>query len=401
MERKIAYDILCAVLIDGQYASLAMKKMLSSIQPERRGFVTELVNGVLRNLYLLEYQFKDYLKSHTKRQYSILLSMAFYERYFLEKENYTANEYVKLLKDKKARAFINAILRKDTEFKLPDLSNDEGKAIYYSLPLWLFKLLKAQYSPVMLNFILEDLLKVPKLFYRINHRKANPSDLAHLNIEMINEDSFIASDNLLNKKEFTEGFYYVQDLNSAKIINELELKDDDVFLDLCAAPGSKMFNALDILNEENVFGNDINNTRLDLIRKKGQQLGYKNLNLYNIAAEKFPETVIKKATKILIDAPCSGLGVMKRKPDIRYRLKDSDLDKLVSLQESILRHVSAHMQKGAILVYSTCTLNTKENDRQIKRLLESDDSLKLIAEKLYLEDTNADRFYSAKLIKIR
>ncbi len=396
MERQIAYDILRAVLIDGKYASLSLKKALKEVAPIKRGFITEMVNGVLRHYYLLCHQFMSAAIGKTKEDTKILLAMAMYERYCLNKPAYTATTYVDMAK-KSDKAFVNAMIRKDHDLIVPDMDCDSGVATYYSLPLWLYKLFKAQYPEDILKKILEDISDMPRVFYRLNHKKATYEDLKDLPIEIINEDTFVASKALIDTAAFRNGLFYVQDLNSAKIVKELDLKRTDVFLDVCAAPGSKLFNALDVV--EVAYGNDISAKRVELIKEKAQVLGLDGYTLLVGDGREIATSIIAKADKILLDAPCSGLGVLKRKPDIRYHLKDTDIDDLVILQRALLEHITAHMKKGSTLVYSTCTINTKENERQIARLLKDDPSLVLCQDKTYLEGAGADRFYSAKLLK--
>ena len=400
MEREIAYQILKEVLIDGKYASLTLKKTLKSVPVERRGFITEIVNGVLRHYYYLEYQFKDDIRPNTKMDLKIILAMALYERFYMRKKDYVANEYIKMIDGKSERGFINALMRKIVSLKEPDMETDEGVAIKYSLPLWIYRMLKAQYPSETLKMILLDLDNIPKVYYRLNHHKATFDDLKDLKITILNEDSFIADSSLVEEKRFKEGYFYIQDINSAKIYKELDLNEDDIFLDLCAAPGSKLFNALDIIRPENAYVNDINPKRAKLISDKAKALGFELANIYTMDASELDEVIIQKATKILIDAPCSGLGVIKRKPEIRYRLQSTDIDDLCDIQSKILDHVLNNMKKEAVLVYSTCTLNTKENERQIKKALKDHPDIKLLNEVMYFDEPSADRFYSAKLSKI-
>ncbi len=400
MEREIAYEILKEVLINGKYASLTLKTVLRNVPVERRGFITEIVNGVLRHYYYLEFQFADDTRPNTKMSFKILLAMALYERFFMHKKEYVANEYIKMVDGKSERGFINAVMRKITDLKEPDISTDEGMAIKFSLPLWIYRMLKAQYSKDFLAMILNDLNNIPKVYYRINRNKAHFEDLCDLDIDILNEDSFTSKRSLVDEKLFKEGFFYIQDLNSAKIYKELALEKNDIFLDLCAAPGSKLFNTFDIIHPDNAYINDINPKRIRLINDMAERLGFELSHVYTDDAAVFSEEIIKKANKILIDAPCSGLGVIKRKPEIRYRLKSTDIDDLCNIQKAILEHTVTNMKKGATLVYSTCTLNTKENDRQIKKILAKYDDLKLLEEKLYFDEPSADRFYSAKLLKI-
>ena len=154
MQRKIAYEILLASFKDGQYANLGLKNRLKELKPIHRGFVTELVNGVLRNYYLLEYQFRDYIKQDTKTELKLLMAMSVYERFYLGKDDYVAvNEYVNLAQSKSEKSLLNAVLRKIDTFKEVDENSLEDISIKYSLPLWIVKMLNKQYDEEMFSLL--------------------------------------------------------------------------------------------------------------------------------------------------------------------------------------------------------------------------------------------------------
>lgn len=400
MQRKIAYEILLASFTKGQYANLGLKNRLKELPPIKRGFVTELVNGVLRNYLLLEYQFKEYLKQDTKIDLKIILAMSCYERFYLGKDAYVSvNEYVSLGKSKAEKNFINAILRKVDKFIEPDTNTIEGLSIKYSLPLWITKMLSKQYSEEDFNFFLDDLSNEPKVFYHLNHNKAKFEDLKKYKINILDENIFTSNDNLLLTDEFKKGMMYVQDFNSSKIVNFLDLNKDNIYLDVCSAPGSKLFNALEIVNDKNAYANDLHDHRVKLIKSRAIQLGYKNVNYLNLDATKDFDKYEAYFDRILIDAPCSGLGVLKRKPDLRYHISPSDIDDIVLLQSQILDHIATRVKSGGIMVYSTCTINTKENRRQIDNFLKRHEEFELIEDTLLKERMDSDRFYVAKLLK--
>ena len=400
MQRKMAYEIIKASLVDKEFANLNLKKRLNELKPIQRGFVTELVNGVLRNYYLLEYQFIDYVDAKSKIDLKIILAMSIYERFFLGKDAFvTVNEYVELAKNKSEKGFINAVLRKIDTFKEPDTSNIEGIAIAHSLPLWIAKMLYKQYDQEMFNYLITDLENEPKVFYRINPNKATYDTLKHLDIEMIDERIFIAKENLIKKEEFIKGYYYVQDYNSSKIVDFLSLEAKHRYLDVCSAPGSKLFNALEIVDEENVYANDLHAHRLELIKKRAKELGYSKINYLNQDATTLKSQDIGLFDRILVDAPCSGLGVLKRKPDLRYRIEPNNIDEIVKVQADILDTCADLLNIGGIMVYSTCTINTKENRKQVANFIKRHPNFELVEDKDLIERADSDRFYVAKLLK--
>ena len=400
MQRKIAYEIIKSSLINGEYANLGLKKRLNELKPIQRGFVTELVNGVLRNLYLLDYQYQDLISEEPKIELRILLDMSIYERFYLGKDAYVAiNEYVNLGKTKSEKGFLNAVLRKVNEFKEPEGDSIDSLSVKYSMPKWIVKMIFKQYDCEHFDFFMRELGNEPSVFYHLNTTKASYEDLKHYDIEPLNEHIFISKENMLLKPEFASGLYYVQDYNSARIVQYLDLKEDSKLLDVCSAPGSKLFNALETIKDVNAYANDLHMHRVELIRKRAVQLGYANVNYLNEDATKIKPEDVGTFDRILIDAPCSGLGVLKRKPDLRYHILPENIDEIVQLQADILNNCSKLLVTDGIMVYSTCTINTKENSRQVKKFLDNHPEFILLEENNLIEREDSDRFYVAKLLK--
>jgi len=387
-QRELIVDILWHTFKDDTYSNLMMRKSLSALKPEQRPFVTEVVNGVLRNKELLEYQFIDKINEKTTVKNKVIIMAALYERFFLNEKDYvTCNEYVNITKEEN-KAFVNAILRNTKEFK-----KAPKEYINLSIPEWIYNLISKQYKEES-KFIFENYLKPTKVYYHINLKKASFKDLSRLNINQINNYMFTSDDNILRSDEFLRGYFYVQDINSIKIVEALGLHKDDTFLDLCSAPGTKLFNALDYIKEENAYANDIHEHRVELIINKAKVLGYENINYLNEDASSLSLDI--KFDKILIDAPCSGLGVIRRKPDIKYHIKPTDLDEIESIQTSILNNAVNLLKENGTIVYSTCTLNKKENNKQIEKFLLTHNEFKLEKEETIL-DPLGDFFYYAVL----
>lgn len=398
-QREIAYQILCEAFRGEKFANLAMQRDLQELPEQQRPFVTDLVNGVLRRFLWLRYQFTQHLRKETRLELQVILAMAFYERIYRKEKNYAlVNEYVNLASDKE-KGFVNAVLRKENPILEPKGMNVETLSIRYSLPVWIVKMFQKQYESDDFMYLLEDAQKEASVIYRRAPLRASKEEIERKYCVIFDDDyAFTSEKNLLNTVDFKTGKFYVQDRNAMKIVSMLDLKHNSMFLDLCSAPGTKLYNALEIVKEENVYSNDVNSIREELVKKRAVQLGYEKVNYSSedgrLLAKKYPQ----KFDRILLDVPCSGLGVLKRKPDLRYRLRPENLDVLQELQKELLEAAVEMLQEGGVLVYSTCTLNRKENDKQIKTFLENYPNFQLIEEKLFIRE-EGDHFYAAKLMK--
>ena len=388
-QRSIALDIICKSIGSDSYTNLLMRKKLMELEPVQRPFVSNLVSGVLKEYDYLLFQVSDYLKTNTSLKNKVIIAMALYERYFLDKEAYINNEYVDLA-NKYDKPFINAILRKEYEFK-----NGE-EYINNSLPKWIYNLLAKQYNDEELNKILKNFKRVPVVYYRINHHKATFDDFK--DIEIINDDIFTSKQNLLNSNEFKQGLFYIEDINSSSLVKNLDLKKDDVLLDVCSAPGSKLFNCLDVVKPSNAYSNELHEHRLKLIEDRAKLLGYEGVHYLNLDGRILSDVLDVKFDKILLDVPCSGLGTIGRKPDLKYHLKPESLDELQTIQRELLKSCSMLLKEGGQILYSTCTLNKKENGKQVSSFLSEHEDFKLIKEETIINDYG-DCFYYAVITK--
>ena len=321
--------------------------------------------------------------------------MTLASKFFLNEKDYVVNnEYVELAQGKYEKSFVNALLRKLTEFKEPD---DEH--IRACLPEWLYRLLKAQYDGETLGMIIDMYQSIPSVYYRLNKSKASFDDLKQYDIDVMNDDIFTCGRNLLDTEGYRNGLFYVQDLNSSSLYRHLDLRNDHTLLDVCSAPGSKLFNCLDIIKPENAYANDVHENRVNLIRKMAEKLGYEGINYLCSDDRKLNDTLNMRFDRIMLDAPCSGLGVIGRKPDLKFHVRPESLDELQKLQSELIRCMDPLLKTDGIMLYSTCTLNRKENNVLIKRFLDE------YPYELLEEDTiingYGDAFYYAKLKKVK
>ena len=394
MQRLIALNILRKTISDESFTSLLMRKELEKLEKVQRPFVTNIVQGVLKNYELLEYNVNLYVRK-TSLTNKLILMMALYERYFLKEKEYAVNNsYVELSKTKYDKSFINATLRNIRELKYSD-----NEWINVSLPEWLYKLIKKQY-PDDYRTIIENYHSVHKTYYRLN---PNKTDFDYLkdkyDIEIMENNVFISKQNLINTDDFNNGFFYIQDINAAKLTSVLKLKEDYTLLDVCSAPGSKLFNTLELLHDSNTFSNDLNSTRLELIKKKALILGYKNINFLNCDGRYLNSKLNMKFDVIMMDVPCSGLGVIGRKPDIKFHIKPENLDELQNIGYEILNNCSKLLKEDGQILYSTCTINRKENEKQIEKFIKNNPEFKIIEEKTIIE-SYGDLFYYCLLSRV-
>lgn len=394
MQRLIALNILRKTISDESFTSLLMRKELEKLEKVQRPFVTNIVQGVLKNYELLEYNVNLYVRK-TSLTNKLILMMALYERYFLKEKEYAVNNsYVELSKTKYDKSFINATLRNIRELKYSD-----NEWINVSLPEWLYKLIKKQY-PDDYRTVIENYHSVHKTYYRLN---PNKTDFDYLkdkyDIEIMENNVFISKQNLINTDDFNNGFFYIQDINAAKLTSVLKLKEDYTLLDVCSAPGSKLFNTLELLQDSNTFSNDLNSTRLELIKKKALILGYKNINFLNCDGRYLNSKLNMKFDVIMMDVPCSGLGVIGRKPDIKFHIKPENLDELQNIGYEILNNCSKLLKEDGQILYSTCTINRKENEKQIEKFIKNNPEFKIIEEKTIIE-SYGDLFYYCLLSRV-
>jgi 16S rRNA (cytosine967-C5)-methyltransferase len=290
-----------------------------------------------------------------------------------------SNKIAKMLLSENQRRFIYAILNK--EFSISNLP----EVLIYSLPEFIYLMIKGQYPD---NYI--DIFKKwsePAVLYV--RKKAD---------DEIDQELLKTSINgcYLLKREPREG-EIIQDFASQRIASLLGVKRGDTVLDLCAAPGGKSFHIADLVGETGkVYANEFNRERYELLKSRGEKLGYKNI----VYTHQDGLTYQGEYKYILIDAPCSGLGTIGKKPDILLSITPEQIDNLIALQTKLLTKGFSLLSRGAILIYSTCTINKNENSRLVHKLLAKFSDIRLLdEEQLTGLEYNCDGFYYARFTK--
>ena len=378
---KLILDGLYKILYKNEKSTDIINEISKNI--EDISYITKNIYGVLENKLYLEYILKKLSKiklNKLDKNVRLILLIGLYNIHFLDRKNYAiVNELVNLTKkiSFRSKAFVNAILRsfiRDEEnlSRINIKDEDEYKSIKYSMPLWIIKYLNDSYGKAYTDKFLKSLNKEKNLSIRINKIKTNRDDLKKSLEEKsyIIEKSKISDFSLIVKnpkalastEEFKNGLFTIQAEGSIKVCEILNPKKNSNILDICAAPGTKTSFLAELCeNSSKIIANDLSFNKLSKIKENIKRLGLKNIEIKNFDASILKEEYKEKFDYILCDLPCSGLGVMDRKPEIRYNRTMEDLIKLSKLQKNILDKAFLYLKNGGILLFSTCTIGNIEN----------------------------------------
>ena len=386
--RSLALAVLEDVLVNQAYSNIALNKHLkgTQISVADKGLVTEIVYGTVARKLTLEWYLSHFIEDRDKLDnwlYILLLLSAYQLRYLDKIPNHAVvNEAVELAKARKkgSEKLVNAVLRRILREGWPDIDSIKRKnkrdSIAYSLPVWLVSKLKEEYGEERAQAIFKSLLVRNKASIRVTDlsRKeeikavleASGSPLAATGL--VKEHGHFAGHDL-----FAEGVITIQDESSQLVAPTLDLQGDEQVLDACAAPGGKTAHMASYLTSGKVTALDLYDHKLDLIQENAERLGVADrVQTQKLDARKVHEFFEKDSfDKILVDAPCSGIGLLRRKPDIKYNKETADFTSLQEIQLEILGSVCQTLRKGGIITYSTCTIVSEENFQVVEAFLES------------------------------
>ena len=402
--RETAFQIIYKVLEENEYSHVVLRQTLDKekdAEKRDRAFVTRLAEGTLEHLITLDYILNQVSKTPVKKMKPIVrtvLRMSVYQLLYMDSvpDSAVCNEAVKLIKSKGLQGlsgFVNGVLRNVARNKEQWLSEefypDKVKhpaaylSIRYSLPEWLCRYFVKEYGVEKAENIAEGSLRNPKTSIRCNTGKISKEALAMRLQEQgfTVENGVYAADALylsgydtLEKiPEFAQGLFQVQDESSMLVVQLAGLKPGDLVLDVCSAPGGKALHAANVLESlggGRVVSRDISEKKTALIKENTERLQVKNITIQVADATCLDEEMIEKADVVIADLPCSGIGIMAKKPEIRYRMSAENQKELVKLQQEILEKVHRYVKPGGILMYSTCTINKEENENQARFLCE-------------------------------
>lgn len=388
--KKVIYDEAKSADMINYYADKASNLPL----------ITRTVYGVLENKIYLDYMIRKLSDIRLKKIHEnvlVILEIGIYNIHFLESKDYaTVDKLVDLTKKKNKRStgFVNAILRefiRDEKEIATIYENDDIKSlsIRYSFPEEITRYIYDFYGMDYTKAYLRDADRVKNLAIRVNSLKTNKKELKNKLIDDgfkveegdISNMSLIVKNpaGLASSKFFKAGFFTIQQEASMKTVEVLDPKENTRILDLCAAPGTKTsYLAEYTKNTAKIVANDLAKSKNKLILENIERLGLKNISLTNYDASSFVEDFKDGFDYVLVDAPCSGLGVVGRKPEIRYNRSKETIVRLANLQREILENALKYVKKGGFLVYSTCTIGPLENRDNFKFLMDKE-NLELVA----------------------
>ena len=414
----------------GSYSNIVLNDAFKEfyLTAKEKAFITEIFYGVLRNKNFLDYMIEKNTKVVKKEWIRNLLRISIYQLTFMSSDAkgvvWEATEIAKKHGIAISK-FINGTLRnylRNKDLEIKKLHDEKNYEILYSIPQYFCDILEKQYGSENLNQSIISLKKIPYLSVRVNKLKYSEEEfeefLKEKDIQIIKKVDtvyYVNSGLIINSKEFKEGKIIVQDASSYLAAKNLGAKPNELVLDICAAPGGKTaVLAEEMKNKGEIIAIDIHQHKKKLIEENMKKLGIDIVKATVLDARNVNKQG-RKFDKILVDVPCSGYGVIRKKPEILYTKNRENIEELASLQLEILNSAADILKDGGELIYSTCTIISQENTENVEKFLNERKEFKVKAlnipenvsgeyDKLggfsinYKEEI-MDNFYIIKLIK--
>ena len=397
--KQVAINLISQV-DKGAYSNIALNETFKTlnINSKEKAFLTEIFYGVIRNKKFLDYIIGKYTKEIKKEWIRNLLRISIYQITFMDSDNkgivWEGTELAKKKYGVAISKFINGTLRnylrnKDSELK--NLADEKNYEVLYSIPKWFYDTLEKQYGNDNLKQAITSLKKIPYLSVRVNKLKYSEEEfeefLKEKDIQIIKKVDtvyYINSGLIINSEEFKTGKIIAQDASSYLAAKNLGAMPNELVLDICAAPGGKTaVLAENMENNGEIIAIDIHQHKIKLIDTNMKKLGIDIVKAIVMDAKNVNKQG-RKFDKILVDVPCSGYGVIRKKPEILYSKNRENVEELAKLQLEILNSAADILKDGGELIYSTCTITDEENTNNIKKFLEERKEFKV--EKLYIPE---------------
>ncbi|WP_394232573.1 16S rRNA (cytosine(967)-C(5))-methyltransferase RsmB [Niallia oryzisoli] len=392
--REAALEILEQIEKNQSYSNLLLNNVIkkNELDPKDIGLLTELTYGTLQRKMTLDFYLAPFLIKNKKMEQWVrqLLRMTVFQMVYLDKipdraAIFEAVEIAKKRGHKGISSLVNGVLRSIQREGLPSFEQMEDPierlAVSTSHPLWLVKRWVQQFGYEDTKEMCELNLTAPVMTGRVNTTRIDRETCLSLlkeegfsveASEVVPEAILCYKGNLANSTVFKQGLVTIQDESSMLVALSLGVKENQEVLDACGAPGGKTTHIAERLNGTGeVVALDLHEHKVKLIRENAKRLELPNIKAQTLDSRHVQEHFEKESfDRILLDAPCSGLGVMRRKPDIKYTKKEEDLFQLQKIQKTLLDSVSPLLRKGGILVYSTCTIDQEENQQVVQAFLD-------------------------------
>lgn len=427
--RQLACEVLLEVTEQGGYSHQAISAVLEKYQylPARdRKFFTRLTEGTIEKQITLDYilnQFSSVKVRKMKPVIRTILRMGVYQICYMDSvpDSAACNESVKLATKKGFRnlkGFVNGILRNISRSKEQLAFPDETEqpvltlSVRYSIPEWIISRWADDYGLEKTSSMAAAFENVSRLSVRTDTTKITPQELTDRlkaqeitaepvqreEMPSLNYGLYLSGyDHLTAIPEFVQGFFTVQDVSSMLAIEAADIHPGDHVIDVCAAPGGKSLHAAEKLNGQGIVeARDLTDYKVSLIEENIKKSGHTTIHASCMDAREIDTSWVEKADVVIADLPCSGLGVLRKKPDIRYRVTEEQLRELAALQREILSVVCTYVRPGGTLLYSTCTIDRLENEENTRWFLENQKEFQLKTERqIFPDEGELDGFYYA------
>lgn len=388
--REIALDILLEILERGGYSHIILRQALNKYQyldKSERAFISRIAEGTVEYLLQIDYiidSFSNTKVSKMKPVIRTILRMSVYQLIYMDRvpDSAVCNEAVKLAVKRKftgLKGFVNGVLRNISR-------NKEGlswpnDSVRYSMPAWIVSMWEESYGRETAVTMMESFLKNKKTTVRCNLAKASKEEIiqslrnqgAEVSESGISEAVLCIEkyDYMEGLEAFQKGYIQVQDLSSSFVGEIADPKKGDYVIDVCGAPGGKSIHIADKLDGTGMVEvRDLSLLKINMVEENIRRCGYLNIRTKVQDALVTDPDSMEKADFVIADLPCSGLGIIGRKPDIKYRMTPDALESLATLQRNILTVAQAYVKPGGRLIFSTCTINRKENEENARWFLE-------------------------------
>lgn len=430
--RELALKILYKIEEENGYSNLVLDEYLEKerekLNEKDVNFISEIVYGTVTwklTIDAILQKHSNIKLNKISKWVRMILRIGIYQIVFLDKipKSAAVNESVNLCKKYgyKSASFVNAILRKVEKSDYEELKQIEDDleriSKSYSMPKWLVEKLATQYGMIKTEEICKNSNRKPNMTIRVNKLKTNIEELKQKLEErgMIWEEAripnFLYVTNLKSVSHFDlfqEGFFTIQDEGAGEIGYVLNPKPGENVLDACSAPGGKTTHIAELMkNEGHILAWDIHSQRVKLVEENAKRLGISIIETNQKDALQYEAKYDEMFDKILLDVPCMGIGVLKRKPDIKWQKKKEDIAIIQNTQESILKICSKYVKHGGELVYSTCSILKEENENVIEKILHDNEAEKngrkstfeVLEQRTILPDEHTDGFFICKIKK--
>lgn len=411
--------MLLAIDCDGQYSHLVLRDVLDKYQylsKQERAFLTRLTEGTVERMLTLDYVIDQFSKTKVKKMKPLireLMRLSVYQIMYMDgvPDAAVCNEAVKLARKRGfsgLSGFVNGVLRsvargwKDVTF--------QNESVRYSVPEWIIDGWNADYGRDVTEKMLEAFMQPAKITVRTNTQKCTPEELKDrlsqegVTVEAIEGISYAFAlsgfDYLAGLGSFQDGWFYVQDISSMTVAHAADPKKGDYIIDVCAAPGGKSSHLAELLAGSGmVEARDLTEYKVGLIEENILRHDLHNMKAVQQDATLFDEASVEKADILICDLPCSGLGVIGRKSDIRYKMTAEKAHDLAALQQKMLDTVWPYVKRGGKLIYSTCTIHKEENEDNVAAFLQKHPQFTLVEQRQIFPMEGSDGFFVAKMIR--